>query len=47
MGYFGRKLADIFSPTTLFVFVQNKQMTHYIKLLISTFSIKLISLENN
>ena len=47
MGYFWRKLADTFSPTTLFVFVQNKQMTHHIKLLILTFSIKLISLENN
>ena len=44
MGYFWRKLADTFSPTTLFVFVQNKQMTHHIKLLILTFSIKLISL---
>ena len=47
MGYFLTKLADTFSPTTLLVFVQNKQMTHHIKLLILTFSIKLISLENN
>ena len=46
MGYFWRKLADTFSPATLFVFVQNKQMTHHIKWLILTFSIKLISLEN-
>ena len=37
MAYFWGKLADTFSPTTLFVFVQNKQMTHYIKLLILTF----------
>ena len=32
-GYFWRKLANIFSLTSLFVFVQNKQMTHHIKLL--------------
>ena len=46
-GIFEEKLADTFSPTTLFVFVQNKQMTHHIKLLIFIFSINLISLENN
>ena len=47
MGYFWRKLADTFFAHNFVVFVQNKQMTHHIKLLILTFSIKLISLENN
>ena len=47
MGYFWRNLADTFSLTTLFVFVQNKPMTHHIEQWILTFSIKLVSVENN
>ena len=43
---FGRKLADTFSPTTLFMFVQNKQIIHHIKPWILTFLIRLISVEN-